>query len=144
MSIETCGGYVPMIWETDDDCYFIRDDRNAELCDYERYSLFRDRPDYERVMIFAWSLAKVLHDAPAIIEADQIERALPRPMSAAPRDGTWIKATRESGDELVVSWQTPHSSFLGKDDRWLTRDGKAGEVPLDLLVSWVKINQEGI
>jgi hypothetical protein len=141
MSIETCGGYVPWVWETEDDQYFIRDDRDAGLSSYECYSLFRGRPDYCRVIVLAWPLSKVLREADKIIEADRIEWAMPRHMSTAPRNGTWIKATRKKGGELVVSWRKPHGLFLGKKDRWLTRDGKAGEVPFDRFVLWVKMVQ---
>jgi hypothetical protein len=141
MSVETCGGYVPMIWETDDDRYFIRDDRDAGLCEHERYSLFRDRPEYCRIFILAWPLAKVIRNAHTIIENDRIEFYAPRPMHTAPRDGTWIKATDERGDELVVSWRKPHGCFQGREYRWLTPDGKAGEVPFNKFVSWVKMVQ---
>jgi len=60
MSAETCGGYVPYSWEYYDDDpdvithrFFLRDDRSAELCDYERYSLFKDHPngEYGRVVV---------------------------------------------------------------------------------------------
>lgn len=69
-------------------------------------------------------------------------------MNDAPKDGTWIIAKRKSGRELVVSWRRPGKifligdiaggifGFLGRELRWITDTGKAGEVPFDRLVSW--------
>ena len=40
--------------------YFLRDDEAQGLCNHERYSLFRDHPDYKRISIWSGPLDKVL------------------------------------------------------------------------------------
>lgn len=71
MSAETCGGYIPATWEYFDDDevvtdrFFLRDDKSAGLCDYERYSLFRDFPkeDYGRIIVLALPLSLAIRSA---------------------------------------------------------------------------------
>jgi len=34
--------YIPFTWTHPDTVFFLRDDRSADLCDNERYTLFRE------------------------------------------------------------------------------------------------------
>ena len=53
-------------WTFEDGDYFLRDDEASGICNYERYSLFRTGPDYQRISIWRGSLDKAIlfgHDA---------------------------------------------------------------------------------
>jgi hypothetical protein len=77
------GGYIPTEWvffEDDNitmtDAFFLRDDKDAGCCDYERWSLFRSFPekDYGRVGIFALPLGLAMKKA-----AEKIQGFLDNP-----------------------------------------------------------------
>jgi len=70
MSEETCGGRVVKLWEVASAHYFLRDDRDAGICDYERYSLFRAGEHYGRVIILSMSLEDALKAIPQMIKED--------------------------------------------------------------------------
>lgn len=62
MSAETCGGFVPFRWHSKKENYFLRDDKDAGLCDHERYSLFRENP-YGRIAVLRMPLRKAVKEA---------------------------------------------------------------------------------
>jgi hypothetical protein len=70
MSEQTCGGRAVKSWQVASDHYFLRDDRDAGLCDYERYSLFRAGEQYGRVIILNMSLEDALKASPQQIKED--------------------------------------------------------------------------
>ncbi len=73
------GPYIPIIsmtWTFDGhEAYFLRDDLESELCDYERYSLFRKSP-YQRLHVLATPLGKAIRDTAVLIQVDQLERLI--------------------------------------------------------------------
>lgn len=72
MSAETCGGRVMGYYQPPGGPnYFLRDDRDANLCDYERYSLFREGPHYGRVVILNMTLNEAFEAVPEMIQDDQ-------------------------------------------------------------------------
>jgi len=71
MSAKTCGGKVVAKWEGKGCSYFLRDDCDAGLCDEERYSLFRETPDYGRIAIYTEPRSMAIADAGIEVILDQ-------------------------------------------------------------------------
>jgi len=63
--------YIPMRWVSDDDSYFLRDDRDAEICDEERYSLFRETPNYSRILVLGGNLGWAIKESFVAIKRDR-------------------------------------------------------------------------
>jgi hypothetical protein len=70
MSAETCGGNV-WHWTVEGDDYFLRDDRDAGVCEHERYSLFRGGIQYDRINILSMSREDAFKAVPEMIQQDQ-------------------------------------------------------------------------
>ncbi len=70
MSEETCGGRVVKSWQVASVHYFLRDDQDAGLCEYERCSLFRAGEHHGRVIILSMSLEDALNAVPQRIKED--------------------------------------------------------------------------
>ena len=70
MSEETCGGRAVKSWQVASARYFLRDDRDAGLCYYDRFSLFRAGEHYGRVIILSMSLEDALKAIPQMIKED--------------------------------------------------------------------------
>lgn len=66
-----------LTWNFEDVSYFLRDDEAAGICDYERYSLFRDDPDYQRISIRRGALDKALPHFCTDMEGDRFDHDLP-------------------------------------------------------------------
>ena len=62
-----------LTWTSDEDAYFLRDDEAMDLCDHERYSLFRDYPEYGRVEVMSGPLRWVIEHSHGIVEFDRYE-----------------------------------------------------------------------
>jgi hypothetical protein len=55
--------------------YFLRDDQAKGICDEERYSLFREYPDYGRVLVITGSLEYAIREA-RIATSDDCDETL--------------------------------------------------------------------
>jgi hypothetical protein len=77
MMAESCNSPVPIIWETKRDRYFLRDDSNLidpEEGLFERYSLFRERPDpYKRLVVLTGPLLWAIKLSTEYIKKDRDE-----------------------------------------------------------------------
>lgn len=71
MSAETCGGKVVARWEGKKCTYFLRDDFDAGICEHERYSLFRETPDYCRLHVYSMTREQAISMAGVEITLDQ-------------------------------------------------------------------------
>jgi hypothetical protein len=65
-------------WVSDEDAYFLRDDEAMDLCDFERYSLFRHWPDYGRVVVLRGPLKWAITEALQQITDDKQRRGCKR------------------------------------------------------------------
>jgi hypothetical protein len=61
-------------WSSENDRYFLRDDEALGLCDYERYSLFREFPGYGRVVVLTGKLAWAIMRAGIAVRNDRYAR----------------------------------------------------------------------
>lgn len=100
MSAETCGGNVVAKWKGKKSSYFLRDDRDAGICEHERYSLFRETPEYGRVHVYGLTLNEAIALAETDITIDRQDQGYKKQCCAC---GEWYSGNNHHCDEKKIN-----------------------------------------
>jgi hypothetical protein len=78
----------------------------------------------------AWRRLREVLDDPDVAAALVAARDKPRPMSTAPRDGTWVMLHMRHGGKVSCRWETVYAGWPDDFRQYISDDSGVGWSPV--------------